>query len=219
MASTMTPTRSLSLSSSKDEKYDLEQTEHGLPGEASLKDIAYVKEAANVELATAIQEGEQFRAWSKGGMIILLCSFLGFLTSCCNGYDGSLMTAINGMTPYKHTITPGSPGLNKTTGIIFTCYTFGQMAGALFFGGPICDRLGRRYGMFIGCIIIMTGAAIISSSNDKSQFIAGRIAIAIIGAPTYCVEVAPPHWRGKITGLDGMEDRSQLQQLPLERRT
>ena len=87
-----------------------------------------------------------------------------------------------------------------STGIIFSIYTIGQMAGSLF-AGPICDRFGRRAGMFVGCLIIMAGSAVISTSLDRPQFIAGRfvlgmgIAIATIGAPTYTVEVAPPQWR------------------------
>ena len=90
--------------------------------------------------------------------------------------------------------------LDVSTGIIFSIYTIGQMAGSLF-AGPICDRFGRRAGMFVGCLIIMAGSAVISTSLHRPQFIAGRfvlgmgIAIATIGAPTYTVEVAPPQWR------------------------
>ena len=53
----------------------------------------------------------------------------------------------------------------------------------------------------LGCVIIIIGAAIIASSSARQQFIAGRfilgmgISIAITGAPTYTVEVAPPQWR------------------------
>lgn len=55
--------------------------------------------------------------------------------------------------------------------------------------------------MFTGCLIIMIGSAIVSSSMARSQFIAGRfilgmgIAVATIGAPIYTVECAPPQWR------------------------
>ena len=80
------------------------------------------------------------------------------------------------------------------------------MAGSLF-AGPICDRFGRRAGMFAGCLLVITGSAVISTAMEKSHFIWGRfvlgmgIAIATIGAPTYIVEVAPPQWRGRLTSL------------------
>ena len=74
------------------------------------------------------------------------------------------------------------------------------MTGSLF-AGQVCDRFGRRAGMFSGCLTIMVGSAIISSAMHRPQFIAGRfilgmgIAIATIAAPTYTVEIAPPQWR------------------------
>lgn len=53
----------------------------------------------------------------------------------------------------------------------------------------------------IGCLTIIVGSIVISTAAAKPQFIAGRfilgmgIAVAITGAPTYTVEVAPPQWR------------------------
>jgi MFS family permease len=92
--------------------------------------------------------------------------------------------------------------------------------------GPITDKLGRRAGMFIGAIGIclgeslpelkqspqyskkhFTGSAVISSASDKGQFIAGRfllgfgVSILTCAAPSYIVEVSPPQWRGRLTGI------------------
>ena len=39
--------------------------------------------------------------------------------------------------------------LDVSTGIIFSIYTIGQMAGSLY-AGWLCDRFGRRAGMFTG---------------------------------------------------------------------
>lgn len=74
------------------------------------------------------------------------------------------------------------------------------MCGSLF-AGPLCDRYGRRAGMFVGNIIILVATAVIASAEHRPQFIAGRfvlgmgISVAIIGAPTFAVEIAPPQWR------------------------
>ncbi|EJD05087.1 general substrate transporter [Fomitiporia mediterranea MF3/22] len=173
---------------------------HKIGGE--IKD-AEVKEARNAAFAAAVAAGST-NPLSKAAFVIYTCAAAAFMCSCGNGYDGSLMTAINGMTPYQNRFNQGH--LNVSTGIIFSIYTIGQMAGSLF-AGQICDRFGRRAGMFVGCLTIMAGSAIISSSMERGQFIAGRfilgmgIAVATIGAPTYTVEIAPPHWRGRLTSL------------------
>ena len=96
--------------------------------------------------------------------------------------------------------TAPSGKLDATTGIIFAIYTVGQMVGSLG-ASQVCDRFGRRAGMFTGNVIILIATAIIASSSKREQFIAGRfvlgmgVSVAIIGAPTYAVEMAPPQWR------------------------
>jgi len=73
--------------------------------------------------------------------------------------------------------------------------------------GQISDKFGRRGGMFAGCLVLVIGSIIIASSHVKEQFIAGRfilglgIAVAVTCAPTYCIEIAPPQWRGRMTGF------------------
>ncbi|KAL5520467.1 hypothetical protein ACEPAG_9691 [Sanghuangporus baumii] len=167
-----------------------------------LKDTE-VKEARNAEFAAAVAAGGT-DPLSKAAFVIYACAAAAFMCSCGNGYDGSLMTAINGMPFYQNRFNQGQ--LDVSTGIIFSIYTIGQMAGSLF-AGQICDRFGRRAGMFVGCLTIMLGSAIISATMHRPQFIAGRfilgmgIAIATIAAPTYTVEVAPPQWRGRLTSL------------------
>ncbi|KAG8977218.1 hypothetical protein FRC05_002218 [Tulasnella sp. 425] len=142
--------------------------------------------------------------WSRASFTIYACALMAFLCSMGNGYDGSLMTAINAMEYYQKQFESGR--LGSKTGIIFSIYTVGQMAGSLF-AGPICDRFGRRGGMFAGAWGIVIGVAVIASSHTRAQFIGGRfllgfgIAIATVGAPTYILECSPPQWRGRLTSL------------------
>jgi MFS family permease len=44
-----------------------------------------------------------------------------------------------------------------STGIVFAIYTIGNIAAAPF-TGPIGDRFGRRWGMWIGALFIAIGA-------------------------------------------------------------
>ncbi|KAG8903892.1 hypothetical protein FRB99_002592 [Tulasnella sp. 403] len=142
--------------------------------------------------------------WSRASFTIYACATLAFCCSMASGYDGSLMTAINAMEYYQKQFESGR--LGSKTGIIFSIYTVGQMTGSLF-AGPICDRFGRRGGMFAGCWGIIAGVAVITSASTRAQFIAGRfllgvgIAIAIVGAPTYILECSPPQWRGRLTSF------------------
>ena len=76
-----------------------------------------------------------------------------------------------------------------------------------FFGGPITDHLGRRRGMVIGALVICLGSAIIASAKHQPQFVGGRfilgfgVSILTTAAPSYCVEICPPQWRGRMTGF------------------
>ncbi|KAF8708412.1 General substrate transporter, partial [Rhizoctonia solani] len=172
----------------------------------NVDDVKGVKKVVEVRNAAYVAATTQSRLdpWSRDSLFLYWCCFVSFLCSCANGYDGSLMTAINAMEYYQHKFSSGT--LGSTTGIIFAIYTVGGLV-APWFAGPITDRFGRRGGMFTGALIICVGTAIIASSNVKGQFIAGRfvlgfgVAILTTAAPSYCIEICPPQWRGRMTGF------------------
>ena len=127
-----------------------------------------------------------------------------FLCSCLNGYDGSLMSAINAMQAY-YTFY-GMKNSGSPTGITFVIYNIGGIA-ALPFTGPINDRLGRKWAMFIGCAVVIIGTSVQAPSQTMSAFLGGRFLLGFgatfcsVSAPTYVSEMAHPHWRGSLTGL------------------
>ncbi|KAL5487760.1 hypothetical protein ACEPAI_5868 [Sanghuangporus weigelae] len=193
------------MSRTSDEKQSAEEQQ----GVLELpKDGSVTKEGKKVvEVKSAALTAAKARAidpWSRDSLLLYFCCFISFLCSCANGYDGSLMTAINIMPYYQDRFNAGTVG--STTGIIFSIYTIGGLTSP-WIAGPITDRLGRRAGMFIGSIIICIGAAVVASSNKKPQLIAGRfvlgfgVSILTCAAPSYIVEVSPPQWRGRMTGL------------------
>ncbi|KIJ56848.1 hypothetical protein M422DRAFT_40425 [Sphaerobolus stellatus SS14] len=160
--------------------------------------------ARNAQFAAAAEAGK-LKKWSWSTAVLLYACFVSFLCSCANGYDGSLMTAINGMPFYQARFNPG--GLDSSTSLIFSIYTIGGLIGP-FFAGPLTDsRLGRRGSMQIGGLIICLGAAIIASSQHKPQFVGGRfilgfgVSILTCAAPSYVVEISPPQWRGRMTAF------------------
>ena len=95
----------------------------------------------------------------------------------------------------------------SSTGIVFAIYTVGNISGSLF-AAPASDRLGRRFGMFIGAFFILVGTVLEATSRHSiGQFMGGRfligfgVTIGSTAGPTYVVEIAPPAWRGLFGGL------------------
>jgi MFS family permease len=151
-------------------------------------------------LAEAVAQ-QKTNPWSIRLVAILSISYL---VSTMNGFDSSLMGAINAMIPYQETF--GLSGAGSSTGIVFIIYQLGQIA-AFPFCGLIADGLGRRWCIFIGCLIVLIGTAVQGSANHLGQFIAGRFilgfgaSIASAAGPTYTVELAHPTHRGFMAGM------------------
>ena len=126
------------------------------------------------------------------------------IDDCMSGYDGSLMSSMNAMKPYHTYFHIGMEG--SSTGIVFAIYTVGNIVGALV-AAPASDRLGRRFGMFIGSFFIIVGAIIEATAHSIGQFMGGRfligfgVTISSTAGPTYIVEIAPPAWRGLFGGF------------------
>jgi len=129
--------------------------------------------------------------------------------SLSNGFDGQVMSAVNGMNQYLTYFNIDSAvggGVGTTTAIIFGIYSIGSTAG-VFFAGPTSDYLGRRGGMCIGSLIVVVGAVVVTVAKSVPYLLGGRfalgfgVAITTTAAPAYVVEMAPPQWRGRLTGL------------------
>ncbi|KAF2440854.1 general substrate transporter [Karstenula rhodostoma CBS 690.94] len=159
--------------------------------------------AASVALAAAVEaQKPSFRSKS----LLQLCGILSvsYLVSTLNGFDSSLMGAINAMKSYQTTM--GLSGEGPSTGIVFIVYQLGQIA-AFPFCGFLADGYGRRFAIFVGCIVVLVGTAIQTTANGQGQFIGGRFilglgaSIASAVAPAYAVELAHPAFRGTMAGM------------------
>jgi MFS family permease len=114
------------------------------------------------------------------------------------------MGAINAMDPYQKSF--GLSGAGSATGIIFIIYNLGQIA-AFPFCGFIADGYGRKWCIFIGCLIVLIGTAVQASAQHLRAFEAGRFvlgfgaALASAAGPAYTVELAHPAYRGTMAGM------------------
>ena len=91
-------------------------------------------------------------------------------------------------------------------GIVTAIYTIGNIVGA-FFAGPLSDWKGRRIGMFLGAIVVLTGAILMGAAPNSGAYMAGRflaglgVAVVRSSAPSFVAEITPPQWRGPATLL------------------
>lgn len=167
-------------------------------------------EVMNAEYALALSTGPQLKATSWRSLQLFAIMLVAYMGSLSNGFDGSVMSAVNGMVQYLDFFgidgSDAGGGVGTTTAIIFGMYSIGNIAGVVI-AGPVTDILGRRGGMSIGGFIIMIGAAVITASRNVHYLLAGRfvlgfgVSITTTAAPSYVVEMSPPQWRGRITGM------------------
>lgn len=81
---------------------------------------------------------------------------------------------------FGHTTTiPQDDGfpyaLSTGTKSLFTSIlSAGTFTGALL-GAPICDRLGRRWGLQVGCVVFAVGVACQVAADADGLFVVGRV--------------------------------------------
>ncbi|KIX02965.1 uncharacterized protein Z518_06515 [Rhinocladiella mackenziei CBS 650.93] len=158
---------------------------------------------ANADFAAALAHDAP-SAWGKGHLALYGCCIVIYLCSTMNGYDGSLMGSINALPNYLNYYNV-SENEQAGTGIVFAIFQVGQMTGALFVW--VADWKGRRWPIFIGCFGVMIGTIVTSTAKTMATFIGGRFLLsffatwATTAAPMYVVEIAPPLYRGTVSGL------------------
>jgi MFS family permease len=94
------------------------------------------------------------------------------------GYDASVFNSVQGSKNWLAWMN--NPNAN-TIGSINTAYTVGAIFGGFFLGGPCADFLGRKFGMAIGCVlvIIATFMQTFTPRHNLACFLAGRCIIGI----------------------------------------
>lgn len=131
---------------------------------------------------------------------------IGFLCATMNGYDGSLMGSLLVMEPFQKEFGSQVDGVEAA--YINSLFQIGNVC-AIPFIAEAMDRFGRRFGIFIGCFIVVTGTIIQGTAHlnhSLSQFLAGRfflgfgVSLAASSAPTYIVEIVHPAYRGVMAG-------------------
>jgi MFS family permease len=131
----------------------------------------------------------------------LFISFIVALGGFLLGFDSAVISgAVGGISRY-FSMTDWELGFSVG------CVIFGAMAGNIS-AGPLSDRFGRKY-ILIATAILFTVSALWSAlATEYFEFIIARIiggvgiGGAILIAPIYIAEVAPPKLRGSLVSLN-----------------
>ncbi|GFZ44649.1 hypothetical protein JCM24511_02373 [Saitozyma sp. JCM 24511] len=157
----------------------------------------------NALLYEAVQESQLGR-WSPSAIRIYFAIFVAFCCAVANGYDSSLLAGMLPMEYFQNAFHTGTSG--PKVSLIACLYTVGHIVGSPI-GAVISDKYGRRWTMFCGCWIVILGMVIVVASKSLAAFAVGRfvlglgITLSTLAAPAYAMEISPPHWRGRATGL------------------
>lgn len=130
-------------------------------------------------------------------LISLIVALGGFLL----GFDSAVISgAIKGITIYFEMT-------DEMLGFAVGCVIFGAMAGNLM-AGPMSDRFGRKKVLIIVALLFTVSATWSALATGYTEFIIARIiggvgiGGAILIAPIYIGEIAPPKLRGSLVSFN-----------------
>lgn len=142
--------------------------------------------------------------WKDPGLrklnIILLSAFLG---SIVNGYDSSLISGLEAIPRWTSDL-----GLEDSSllGLVIAAYAFGGLVA--FFPAPwVIDKLGRRWGIFIGNVCIVAATVGQAFTKTAVQFLGTRLIIGFfsifvsISSSALLSELAHPRQRAVVGAL------------------
>ena len=128
-------------------------------------------------------------------------SFIVALGGFLLGFDSAVISgAINGITVYFEMT-------DWELGFSVGCVIFGAMAGNIF-AGPMSDKFGRKKILIVTALLFTVSAIWSATATTYLTFVIARIiggigiGGAILIAPIYIAEVAPPKLRGSLVSLN-----------------
>tara|TARA_R110001583_G_scaffold100713_6_gene246815 strand:+ start:510 stop:2024 length:1515 start_codon:yes stop_codon:yes gene_type:complete len=131
----------------------------------------------------------------------IFISFIVALGGFLLGFDSAVISgAVGGITVYFNMS-------DWELGFSVGCVIFGAMAGNIT-AGPLSDKFGRKKVLIITAILFTVSATWSALATGYTEFVIARIiggigiGGAILIAPIYIAEVAPPKLRGSLVSLN-----------------
>jgi sugar porter (SP) family MFS transporter len=138
-----------------------------------------------------MQPGTRYTA-----IIALIVALGGFLM----GFDAAVIAGAVGAIEVEFALTKIQLGWSVSS--LSLTATMGML-----FSGPLSDRIGRRLVLKIAAVLFAISAAASAVAPDFLSFVLARmlggfgVGAALIIAPMYIAEMAPPHLRGRMVSL------------------
>ncbi|WJJ95703.1 sugar porter family MFS transporter [Algibacter luteus] len=131
----------------------------------------------------------------------IFISFIVALGGFLLGFDSAVISgAIGGITVYFNMS-------DWELGFSVGCVIFGAMAGNIV-AGPLSDKFGRKKVLIVTAVLFTVSATWSALATGYTEFVVARIiggigiGGAILIAPIYIAEVAPPKLRGSLVSLN-----------------
>ncbi len=131
----------------------------------------------------------------------IFISFIVAMGGFLLGFDSAVISgAINGITVFFEMT-------DVQLGFAVGCVIFGAMGGNIF-AGPLSDKFGRKKVLLVTAILFTLSAIWSATATTYITFVIARIiggigiGGAILIAPIYIAEVAPPKLRGSLVSLN-----------------
>ncbi|KAG0701572.1 general substrate transporter [Suillus ampliporus] len=151
------------------------------------------------------------RPWYKNTRLMILNFWIAIMqittnrliTSCTNGYDGSMMNGLQSLTQWNEAFNYPNGG---KLGLLNAIQHIGSLS-AYPFAPYMADGMGRRFSIIFGASLMIAAAVIQTVSHSVQMFIGARLLIgfgqtfAATAAPLLVTEVAYPSHRGQATSL------------------
>jgi MFS transporter, SP family, arabinose:H+ symporter len=124
---------------------------------------------------------------------VLIVALSGFLM----GFDGSLFTGAVVFVKEHFALTTFEVGWTNSSQVLSATL-------AIFFAGPLADRVGRRTVLRAATLMFVIAAVLSAVAQGMVTLVAGRfmsglgIGAVLVAGPMYIAEIAPPALRGRM---------------------
>lgn len=165
------------------------------------------KKPKEEQLMTAVEEAPTFEKvdWRKEPGLRKLYFYAGVLcvASATTGYDGMFFNAVQNFETWLDFFDNPS---GSTLGLLGALYQIGSLV-SIPLVPMICDNVGRKMPIVIGCVIMIVGAFIQGFSHSLGAFMGGRAMLGFgnslsqISSPMLLAELCHPQHRGRLTAV------------------
>ncbi|KAK7717992.1 hypothetical protein SLS57_006139 [Botryosphaeria dothidea] len=165
------------------------------------EDVLHIETLGTADKSPVDDSIEETECGWMAWLISMAVSTGGFLF----GYDTGVISSVLVMIKEDLGHTLSSSEKEMVTSLT----SGGALVGAIA-AGMTADKYGRKFGIYLGCLLFIAGSVIQAAAFDVAQMSAGRFIVGLgVGSaamiiPLYIGEIAPAKYRGRMIAFDNM---------------